>query len=426
MDQQVALHTSGQPPILMLALARHDGPYASTAWSLARAFAKEGPVLYIDNPFTVSDFFKAEKQPQIRKRYTPWLRRRMELFRPDEHRPNLWVVVPPLMLPVNWLPAGFLYGLGMSFNRWLLKGRVDRCLRKAGMQEFIFMNSFNPFYGATPPSSCRPLLNIYQTVDAIGESNYIGKHGPRLEKKAMQQADFCVATSMALTKKASKWNQRAFYIPNAADTQLFAQALEKEFPKPAELRGEQRPVICYTGHIDHRLDYELLNFVARRHRDKLFLMVGPVSGKEWKNSGFSGLENVLFTGKKPLIELPGYLQHARAALIPFKCNALTAGIYPLKLNEYLSAGKPVVATSFSEDIRAFHAAVFLAEKPETFAHLLQQALDSDSEQQRAERLKVAAQNSWTARAEAFRRLFDLKDTAAVKQKTKMTYEKAVK
>ncbi len=427
MDEQIKSCTQKAPAIVMLALARHDAPYSSTAWSLAGMFAQKGPVLFIDNPFTLSDYFKKNKQEQIKKRFASLFRSKQDLFIPDEKLPNLQVVVAPLMLPVNWLPAGPLYRLGAAFNRWLLKRRLDKCLRQMGIQEFIFLNSFNPFYGATPPTSFKPVKYLYQSVDAIGESKYIGKHGPYLEELAMQQADICVATSLALQKKASAYNPTAACVPNAADTALFRQAMEKPLLKPKELVGEERPVVCYIGHIDFRLDYQVLKYTAQTHSDKLFLMIGPVSGQEWEQSGFSLLPNVVFTGKKKLAQLPAYLQHSIAALIPFKCNELTASIYPLKLNEYLSAGRPVVATPFSEDVRLFSAAVSLAKTPEAFATALQEAIDSDSEVERKKRLRLAEQNSWAARAAVFQSLFSKEGDREKKDHNNLIrYEEAVK
>ena len=242
----------------------------------------------------------------------------------------------------------------------------------------------------------------------------------------MQEADVCVATSITLRREAARWNRKSVCIPNAADTRLFRQAVEKKLPQPEELQGEQRPVVCYTGHIDHRLDYQLLLTSARQHSDTLFLLIGPVSGNEWERSGLASLPNVVFTGKKALHELPAYLQHAQAALIPFKCNALTASIYPLKLNEYLAAGKAVVATPFSEDIRAFKQAIFLAEQPAAFADALGVALKSDTPMEREKRLKVAEENTWEVRAAAFRALFAPERQESLTKKDNPSYEEAVK
>lgn len=422
MDQQVAIPP--KPDVLMLALARHDGQYSSTAWSLAKEFARESRVIYIDNPFTLTDLLQSQKQAQIRKRYFLGLFRRRKVLRPDSST-TLLVVVPPIMLPINWLPEGVLYTMMARINNWLLKKAVEKVLKEQGVSNYLYINSFNPFYGKKGDFEPAPSFYIYQTVDEMGHSKYVAKHGPRLEKKAMQEAGAVIATSRELQKKAQREAIGAVYIPNAADMELFRTAMEKKLPVPPELEGEQRKVVCYTGHVDHRLDYSLLKEVARLHPDKLFLMVGPVSGSEVKESGFADLPNVQFTGKKKLPELPAYLQHAHCAIIPFKCNSLTAGIYPLKINEYLGAGRGVVATPFSEDIKDFAEVISLAETAAAFAEAIQQLLDTDHKALRELRLRRAMENSWQARVSSIWELVEQRNKKELLKEQK-TYEEEVK
>lgn len=411
-----------RPDVLILALARHDGLYSSTAWSLAKAFAARSRVFYIDNPFTITDFFKSNKREQIRKRYTRFGKRKHQLIQPDPAMPGLNVVVPPLVLPINWLPAGRLYRLFSRFNNYLLKRAVNKALKSMSVDHYLYLNSYNPFYGAKGSFSPGPRYFIYQTVDNISESRYVSKHGPALETVAMQEADACVATSSALQQKASGYNAHAVCIPNAADISLFRRAMDEVFIRPPGLEKEKRKIIGYTGHIDHRIDYDVLMYAAKRHLDKLFLMIGPISGDEWKTSGLAEMPNVHFTGKKSLEELPAYLQHIDCAIIPFKCNRLTASIYPLKINEYLAAGKAVVATPFSEDIQQFAEVIQLA-SGENFALALQQALDQDSAAGRQARLRLASRNNWNQRIEEFWALYGLQKKD--KREQRREYEKAL-
>ncbi|MGO8056082.1 glycosyltransferase, partial [Rhizobium leguminosarum] len=84
--------------------------------------------------------------------------------------------------------------------------------------------------------------------------------------------------------------------------------------------------------------------------DKTLVFVGPVQTEEHKAVGLDKLPNVLFVGPKHITQLANYLQYFDCVLIPFRKNTLTKSIYPLKINEYLAAGKAVIATHFSEDI----------------------------------------------------------------------------
>lgn len=400
MDKQIKNRPSAGSGVLILALARHDGPYSSTAWSLAKAFSRENPVVYVDNPFTLTDVFSSKKKDQIEKRYFFGIFRRVKWLQPDPSS-SLLVLVPPVMLPVNWLNDGWLYRSLLKFNDRLLRNAIQEVLEKLKWDSYLYINSFNPFYGREANFKPAPSYYVYQTVDEISHSNYIAKHGPALEQEAMKEAAAVVATSRQLQKKAAVTAKEAVYIPNAADIGLFRKAAEETLVRPVELKNEQRKVICYTGHIDKRLDYDLLVAAARHHEDKLFLMVGPLSGTEAESSGFTGLPNVKFTGKKNLEELPAYLQYSHAAIIPFKCNALTAGIYPLKINEYLAAGKGVVSTPFSEDIKDFEGIISLEGSPERFAAAIDHIIKEDKPEIQQQRLKKALSNSWEARVASF-------------------------
>ena len=88
-------------------------------------------------------------------------------------------------------------------------------------------------------------------------------------------------------------------------------------------------------------------------------------------------------------------------LIPFLCNKLTASIYPLKINEYLAAGKTVVSTNFSEDIRSFGDVIEVAKSDDEFVQLINKAIAEDSPEKVNQRIEVAESNTWEARVAQF-------------------------
>ena len=95
------------------------------------------------------------------------------------------------------------------------------------------------------------------------------------------------------------------------------------------------------------------------------------------------------------------MQYFDCCIIPYRRNTLTASIYPLKVNEYLAAGKPVVATAFSEDMLAFSDCVYLAREHEEFIRLIDEAINSDDAQKKALRIETAAENTWEKRVQEF-------------------------
>jgi glycosyltransferase involved in cell wall biosynthesis len=86
------------------------------------------------------------------------------------------------------------------------------------------------------------------------------------------------------------------------------------------------------------------------------------------------------------------------ALIPFKKDDVSATIFPLKLFEYLGAGKPVVATNFNPDLHEFtQDTVTYCNNATAFSMAINEALLNDNEQRKQERLHIASQNTWEKR-----------------------------
>src|SRR6185437_15452296 len=112
------------------------------------------------------------------------------------------------------------------------------------------------------------------------------------------------------------------------------------------------PIVGYFGAIERRLDYDLLNQVTSTNKNISFVFSGPVS-REFVPSWFYERSNIHMTGPIPYEEMPQILKGFDVAIIPFKKDEFSATIFPLKLFEYMGAGKPVIATDFNPDLKAF-------------------------------------------------------------------------
>ncbi len=389
--------------VVMLALPRWDGPYSSTAYSLAKEISRYTRVFYVDNPITVKEYLAKRRTPAIQRRKEA-LFYGSDFFKiPDPHYDQLFAVTPRITLPINFLPKGLLYDKLSKVNDKLLSTSLNRLIRVFGIKRYILINSFNPLFGLNLSLTTSPLLTIYQSVDDIRHSPYMDKHGPRLEDAWVKAADFSIVTSSELKRLKTPFSDRVHLLPNAANVNLFQRALKENLEKPGELKKIPvgKKVICYTGNICQRLDYELLKKVAVHHSDKVLLMIGPFARNEYETSGLSKLPNVIFTGRKNIQELPAYLKYSDCCIIPFLCNDLTRSIYPLKINEYLSAGKPVVTTNFSEDIENFDMIAAVSKTHVEFVDAIGKSILSDSESKQVDRMLFAATNNWEARAQTF-------------------------
>lgn len=391
--------------LIILALSHADAPFSSTIFSLAKEWARNCRVFYIEHPFTLKDYWNRRHEPSIQQRRNALLYGK-NIYRSISGAPdNLVVVTPRLTLPINSLPEGNSYEWLSRLNDQILYETIRKITSDYNVQQYIFLNSFDPFYGRYFPASFQPLLYIYQSVDDISQEPYIARHGVRLENEIIaHHADLTLTTSKNLAQAKSQLSPHTHLLPNAADVALFRTALEHPLPKPPELqnRPRQGKVILYTGVIsDLRIDYALLNYIARQHTDKTLLLVGPYHTHECRQHGLDQLPNVILAGSKPIDQLPAYLQHADCAIIPFLMNTLTKSIYPLKINEYLAAGKPVVTTPFSDDIVSFGKVVYMTPSPVQFSDYIEQAIYNNNPLVQLERLQTAENNAWTKRAEQF-------------------------
>jgi glycosyltransferase involved in cell wall biosynthesis len=218
-----------------------------------------------------------------------------------------------------------------------------------------------------------------------------------LEAETTRKADVVFATSRPLAKRLEGLNANVHYLPNAADTELFEKTMDSGTEVAEEMREIKKPVAGFVGTLDGWFDSELVRKAARLRRDWSFVIVGT-KFPEFKDDALLKEENVHYLGLKPRNTLPSYIKGMDACIIPFAINELTLSVSPLKLYEYIAAGKPVVSTRMPE-VESVGALARVADTPEQFVTALDACLKDNTDKQLAERRKFASLNTWDARVE---------------------------
>jgi len=154
------------------------------------------------------------------------------------------------------------------------------------------------------------------------------------------------------------------------------------------------PVIGYYGAIADWFDIELLTDVARRRPDYTFVLLGGVFDVDV--SRLKALANVRILGQQPYEMMPQYLYHFDACIIPFKINPITEATDPVKVYEYLSAGKPVVSVSLPE-LRSMADYLYIAENRDDFILQLDKAVAENDPVMISNRRRFAQQHTWKSR-----------------------------
>jgi glycosyltransferase involved in cell wall biosynthesis len=331
------------------------------------------------------------RQPQLARRDLTRIMRRLRRGLAPPRAVDGLHVLSPLVLPFH------RYRGVRALNGRLLPALVRRATRRLGF-------AANPILWAYVPQAevlldtLAPSLVVYHCVDDMAAQAGIDAGAFRAaETRFAARADLVLASAPALESRMRTLSDNVLYAPNVADTELFASAL---IPGPIDpsLAALPRPRIVFTGAIvQTKLDFELLITLARARRDWSFALVGPVGPGDPRTdvSGLAAEPNVHLLGARAYSELPDVLRAADAGLIPYARNALTQSIFPMKVYEYLAAGRPVISTP----LPALQGIAEVATAPdaEGIAGLLEKALAEDTQERRAERSRVAASHSWERR-----------------------------
>ena len=387
--------------IICFSLSRWDSAISSPALSLAKEFAKHNRVFYVEHPFSWRDYHKENQTAAVKAREKALINGKNIYSNPESLPSNLTIVTTKLTFPINFLPKGFVYDSIAKINDKIVLGAIRQLISEYQIKDFIYLNFFDPYFLQKLPADIKPIRSVYQSMDDISQVAYSNRHGTRLEQKIVSNFDYTLCTSKELTRLMSRFSPNAYFHPNAADTGIFNKAVNEKLPRPEELKNINTKIVGFTGSIEYRTDFELLKKIAMHHKDKTMVFVGPIQTNEHKEVGLDKLPNIIFTGPKHITELPHYLQYFDCAIIPFKKNTLTKSIYPLKINEYLAAGRPVIATDFSEDILSFNKVAYVVGSHEEFVATIDKAIAENSPEKIKARMQVAEENTWTARVRQF-------------------------
>lgn len=382
--------------ILIFGLSRFDAPIESTSYTIAKLLARENEVYYLENPFTLRDFFERRKtrEYQLRKKYFSLTSHSLV----DTDIPNLKVIIPPMLLPVNFLPENGLFRAALKFNESLIRTRLKNILKSYKIRDYIFINSFN-FHYPTLTEGLTPKLSVYHCLDQmVLPANR--RHGVVSEDILVKQSDVVICSGKQLYEEMKKQNPYSYFVANAADLGHSSKALNPDLPVYPAIAGLKKPVIGYLGDIGRRMDYDLLKKLILANPGKSFAFVGRVSSEfvpEW----FFTAGNVHFPGPVDYEYMPAVIKGFDVALVPFKKDEVNSSFFPLQLFEYLGAGKPVVAIDFNPDLKEFtKGAVTFCENPESFSEAVDLAWQNDSAERRKTRVTIAAENTWENRIEA--------------------------
>lgn len=378
---------------IITSLQPWDIEIGSTIKNTALEISKQNRVLYVSTPLDL--------MTRLRKggKDSAAYRRRMDVIQGKaspvrQINENLWVLDCPFtLLSVNKLPA-LLFDLFNRRNNRKLGKWITRQAALLGFNDYIHLIDTDLYRSRYLKEYLRPAISIYYRRDYIIGFPYWRTHGPRCEEALVRQADIVLANSSYFAEQLRPWNPNTHVLNTGVNLELYDSG--RHWDKPEDLQSIPSPVIGYTGAlIESRLDSDLMYRIARQLPEYSFVLVGP-EDEHFRLHPLHSLKNVHFTGRKDVTRLPQYIQHFDVCINPQILNPITDGNYPLKIDEYLAMGKPVVATSTHtmRDVFSAHTHLAAAVPEEWVAALRIAVAESDDPELSSRRIAFAHTHSW--------------------------------
>lgn len=369
------------------------GYYTKSTVQILERLAAHNQVLFVEYPHTWKDIVMT----LIGRQQGPFVKRMLGISKHLEQittasSTQVYDLVPPPMLPVYFLKNERLFNFLFRYNAWIYRRSLLKAMKQAGMDNPIVITAFHPFFGDAMLGKLNEKAHIYYCFDAV-ETWFYGERIVDIERRFIQQVKGVITTSDALNREKSKLNPNCITVKNGVDFQLFAPHSRTKIPT------RDRKKIGYIGSLDHRFDIDLVEYVVKNSPDYDFEFTGALLNPQVKER-LQGYPNVTIFPPVNAEEVPALLASYDAGLIPYIRNEANKNIYPLKINEYLAVGVPLVMTDFAH-LPEFEGMVSTASDENSFLNCLHTEITSDTLAKVQERINFARNNSWEARTEAF-------------------------
>jgi hypothetical protein len=266
----------------------------------------------------------------------------------------------------------------------------------------------------------RPAASFFDAMDNFPEFHRgLSRHAMRRHEDAIaDEVDLVMASSTFLAAKFVRRGLRvakvlnAFEIGKAEGGRRKAEEtdgrLAKESPSaapasrtstgdnpspPSPFPLPPSPcVLGYLGCLGRWFDWPLVIRLAEAMPQSQVELIGPCAAAVPRRLP----ANVRLLPACNQSEVAGHLARFSAGLIPFRNNALTAGVDPIKYYEYRAAGLPVLSTSFGEMVlRGREDGVYFLDRSHDLAAVVSAALGHRYDAVDTERFRQ--NNNWSSR-----------------------------
>jgi len=366
------------------------------AWRLVE-YPEFERVFFIESPLTLPSLLKYFLGAADRDATARWPRvlRKGFVWQPGE-RP-VWVLTPLSFLfqfgedaSQSWQKRAQHWWIRKKVRELADEVEVDRLLLFVALPDWT-VQYHEDLFGAS--------IFLFDSTELFHAHPRLRQQDPHYKRIAQNEDDLTKRARIVTCASRKSWrdkqklNSNVHYLPNAADIDLFSEVGPDLGFRERHGLGSDSVLLAYLGVDNGRLNRSILDYLLCYNSNWYLCVIGPDS------PSFPQGKRVITLGELPKRRAVGVLKAMDVCLLPHEINEFTDSQSPIKLYDYLASGKPIVSTSVAGTCD-FRGAVLIADSKEEFAAKVEQALDTDTDDMREQRLRLARENSWQARVQS--------------------------
>lgn len=405
-----------------------SGPFAANRYHVY-LLARKNRVVFVNQPISLlSPLLQRSKWRTYRMHgRLKDAKESVKAAAPEEFQLKVFTPIVPLLFNPR-LPLPVL--LKRLLNRWnnrLIARQAVRALQRCYggdvTADLVWVGSY--FHGSLL-SHVPHRFSCALVYDELPQSPIFTPAQQRLvaelESDLLRRVDLVLTTSQPLYETKRQQNPRTVCLENGVPEHFLPERRSALDAMNAQVISRYREVlkrigqlpgkkIGYVGSMNLRLDGKLLITLAGAMADAQFIFIGNLD-RDFDRSALHRLRampNVHFHSRIRHSMIPYFFELFDCLVLPFALNEFTRNIYPEKLNEYLSSGKPIVSTGLEEVKRVTRdhgGTVYVAKDAEEFIALCRQALDEKNPALVSARQNLARANTYERRATILERALD--------------------
>ena len=384
--------------IICISQTTWHGEFTKSTVQLLSLLAEKNTVVFIEYPFTIKDVVMSllgKQKAQVARMMG--FKKRIVNEKTNNGAVVKHLVMPPV-LPVDFIKNESIFKKVFSINAFIYKNQLRQTIKKLKLDNPIIITAYNPMYGLPMIGELKEFLNVYYCYDGMDTQ----RHQSRIyniEQQFCMQVDGIITTSDYLNTEKKQLNPQSEVVKNGVDFKIFVPHAKKVVSSSSAIKK-----VGYIGTLDFRFDIDIMEHAIKELPQVLFEFTGYLLNQNIKER-LSKYENVIFFKSVKAHDVPALLSKYDLGIIPYKMDEVNKNIYPLKINEYLAVGVPVVMTAFAH-LTDFKSMVKSAENKTLFKSHIESELKNDNDHLILARIEFAKLNSWENRAIEFEKALE--------------------